>query len=82
MDTQRQKCLKILINKGQQFVVHSGGENGFVPNALLMFKLGSKQDNYRDIKYEGYEKLTEMLILNLNKNSVIIIDNVSYVIYK
>jgi hypothetical protein len=29
-------------------MVHCGGAKGFVPNALLMFKSGSKSDDYHD----------------------------------
>ena len=55
-------------------VVHGDSENGFVglPNALLMFKLGSKSDEYHNgMNYENYGKwMTKMLIMNLNKNCV------------
>jgi hypothetical protein len=42
-------CLKAPIGKGQRLImVHCGGAKGFVPNALLMFKSGSKSDDYHD----------------------------------
>ena len=42
-----------------------------------MFKLGSKKGDYHnDMNYETYEKwVSEILIPNLNKNSVVVIDN-------
>ena len=73
--------LKIPTNKGQWVVlVHGGGENGCVLNALLMFTLGSIKNNYHNnLNFENYEMwIIEMLIPNLNKNSVIGIDKASY----
>lgn len=35
------KCLKQSISKGKRLViVHAGGEKGFIPNALLIFRSG------------------------------------------
>ncbi|XP_046586413.1 uncharacterized protein LOC124292739 [Neodiprion lecontei] len=50
--------LKKPISKGQRLViVHAGSENGFVPNALLLFKAGTKSGDYHDnMNYENYEK--------------------------
>ncbi|GBP26283.1 hypothetical protein EVAR_95451_1 [Eumeta japonica] len=46
--------LKKPILKGQRLViVHAGSENGFVPNALLLFKAGTKSGDYHDnMNYE------------------------------
>ncbi|CAH2108760.1 unnamed protein product [Euphydryas editha] len=72
--------LKRPISKGQRIVmVHAGSETGFVPNALLMFKSGSKAGDYHDMNYINYEKwLRTQLIPNLNPNSVVVIDNAPY----
>lgn len=73
--------LKKPVSKGQRvIVVHAGGEMGFVPNALLMFKSGLKTGDYHDdMNKKNYEKwLREKLIPNLNPNSVIVIDNAPY----
>ncbi|XP_038207526.1 uncharacterized protein LOC119829196 [Zerene cesonia] len=73
--------LKTPISKGQRLViVHAGSENGFVPNALLLFKAGTKSGDYHDnMNYENYEKwLRSQLMPNLPPNSVVVVDNASY----
>lgn len=73
------KGLKKPISKGQRVViVHAGCETGFIPNALLTFKAGSKSDDYHDnMNYENYEKwLRTQLMPNLPPNSVVVVDNV------
>ncbi|XP_046428166.1 uncharacterized protein LOC124183570 [Neodiprion fabricii] len=73
--------LKKPISKGQRLViVHAGSENGFVPNALLLFKAGTRSGDYHDnMNYENYEKwLRSRLMPNLPPNSVVIVDNASY----
>lgn len=38
-------------------IVHAGPEHGFVPNALLTFKSGTKSGDYHDeMNYMNYEK--------------------------
>jgi transposase len=61
-------------------MVHCGGEKGFVANALLMFKSGSKSDDYHDdMNHKNYMKwVEEKLLPNLEENSVLVIDNASY----
>lgn len=73
--------LKKPVSKGQRVVVvHAGGEMGFVPNALLMFKSGLKKGDYHDdMNKKNYAKwLEEKLIPNLKPNSVVVIDNAPY----
>lgn len=43
-----------------------------------MFKTGYEQNGYHhDINYKNFEnRLTEMLVSKLNKNSAVVIDNV------
>ena len=75
------KGLKRPLSKGQRIVmVHAGSKAGFVPNALLMFKSGSKSEEYHDdMNYSNYEKwLRTQLIPNLSPNSVVVIDNAPY----
>lgn len=75
------KGLKTPISKGQRVViVHAGSVAGFVPNALLTFKAGSKSGDYHDnMNYENYEKwLKNQLIPNIPPNSVVVVDNASY----
>ena len=73
--------LKAPMNKGQRLIiVHAGGENGFIPNALLIFKSGLKTGDYhQDMNSENFARWLEMkLIPNLPPNSVIVLDNASY----
>lgn len=75
------KGLKKPIAKGQRIViVHAGCEAGFVPNALLLFKAGTKSGDYHDnMNFENYVKwLRSQLIPNLPPNSMLVIDNASY----
>ena len=72
---------KAPISKGSRFIiVHAGGVNGFVPNALLMFKSQQKTGDYHDdMNFENYEKwLREHLIPNLPARTVLVIDNAPY----
>ncbi|KAJ4445926.1 hypothetical protein ANN_12612, partial [Periplaneta americana] len=50
--------LKAPMNKGQRLIiVHAGGENGFVPNALLIFKSGLKTGDYhQDMNSENFTR--------------------------
>lgn len=68
--------------EGQPFdvMVHAGGMDGFVPNALLMFKANQKSGDYHDnMNYENYSKwIQTQLIPNLKPNSVVVVDNAPY----
>ncbi|GBP38243.1 hypothetical protein EVAR_18123_1 [Eumeta japonica] len=69
------------LSKGNLLViVHAGGEAGFVPNALLTFKAGTKSGDYHDnMNSENYERwLRTKLIPNLPPNSFAIVDNASH----
>ena len=69
------------ISKGPRVViVHAGGETGFVPNALLMFKSKTKSGDYHDdMNSENFIKwLRQKLIPNLPPSSVLVLDNASY----
>lgn len=73
--------LKKKISKGQRIViVHAGSEAGFITNALLMFKAGTKSGDYHDnMNFSNYEKwLKTQLMPNLPRNSVVVVDNASY----
>lgn len=61
-------------------VVHAGGENGFVPNALLVFDSKLKSADYHDeMNFDNFSKwLQEKLIPNLPLHSVIVMDNAPY----
>lgn len=69
------------ISSGKRYIiVHAGHVNGFVPNALLVFSTKSKlADYHHDMNSLNFNKwLTQKLIPNLNKPSVIVMDNASY----
>lgn len=69
------------ISKGQRLImINAGGDMGFIPNALLMFKSGTKSGDYHDeMNGTNYEKwLKDKLIPNLPPNSVVVIDNAPY----
>ncbi|XP_072940847.1 uncharacterized protein [Epargyreus clarus] len=68
-------------SKGQRvIIVHAGSRAGFVPNALLLFKAGTKSGDYQDkMNFQNYEKwLKTQLIPNLPPRSVVVVDNASY----
>jgi hypothetical protein len=57
-------------------IIHAGGEMGFIPNCLLMFKSKTKSGDYHsETNSQNYGKwLEEKLIPNL-PNSVVVTDN-------
>jgi hypothetical protein len=64
----------LILNKS---VLFSGGERGFIPNVVLIFRSGSKSGDYHDdMDHANY--MQEKLIQNLESKSVIVVDNVSY----
>lgn len=69
------------LSKGQRLIiVHAGGAMGFIPNAMLLFRSNTKSGDYHaEMNFENYKKwLTEKLIPNLPKESVLVIDNAPY----
>ncbi|XP_046684781.1 uncharacterized protein LOC124370533 [Homalodisca vitripennis] len=75
------KGLLTPISKGEYgIIVHAGNENGFIDNALLVFKSGQKSGDYHDcMNFKNYKKyLQEKLIPNLPPKTVLVIDNASY----
>lgn len=61
-------------------MVHAGGEMGFLPNCLLLFKSGTTSGDYHhDMNGDNYHKWVKtQLIPNLPPNSVVVIDNAPY----
>ena len=53
---------------------------GYVPNALLTFRSGSKSGDYQDdMNHANYKKwLQEKIIPNLESKSAIVVDSASY----
>lgn len=73
---------KLKNGKGERFIIlHAGGENGFVPGALLMFraKNGNKGDYHDSMNNECFKTwFIKQLIPNIPENSLIIMDNAPY----
>ncbi|XP_063215599.1 uncharacterized protein LOC134527137 [Bacillus rossius redtenbacheri] len=61
-------------------IVHIGSANGFLDNALLVFKAGAASGDYHgQMNAENFEKwLVEKVIPNLPPASVIVMDNAPY----
>jgi transposase len=73
--------VKQSLSKGKRLIiVHAGGEEGFVPNALLIWEAQSSSGDYHDNmnKDNYYKWVTEKLLPNLSKNSVVVLDNATY----
>lgn len=69
------------ISKGPRLImIHAGGEMGFLPNCLTIFKSGTTSGDYHhEMNATNYEKwLVERLIPNLPNASVVVIDNAPY----
>lgn len=69
------------VSKGERLIiVHAGGEQGFVPNALAMWKAGKKSGDYHDnMNNTNYINwVTNQLIPNLQPHTVLVIDNANY----
>lgn len=61
-------------------IVHGGGINGFINNALLIFQSDANgETHHKGMNYEIFSIwMVEKYLPNLPKNSVIIFDNASY----
>ena len=73
--------LTVPFNKGERMIiVHARRTNGLIPGAKLAFKAGSNTgDCHHEMNFGNFTKwLNEKLIPNLNPNSVLVLDNVSY----
>ena len=72
---------KVKSGKGSRFIVlHTGGINGFIPGALLMFKSKNGKGDYHDcMNHDTFKKwFEEQLLPNIPERSLIIMDNASY----
>lgn len=69
------------IGKGPRVImVHAGGSEGFVNNALLMFKSGSTSGDYHnDMNHTNFMQwIQKQLLPNIPKRAALVIDNASY----
>ncbi|XP_041974434.1 uncharacterized protein LOC121729854 [Aricia agestis] len=68
-------------NPGQRWIlVHAGGENGFIPEADLLYKCKSKTGDYHnEMDTTNFTKwLKEKLLPNLPPNGIVVINNAPY----
>jgi transposase len=75
------KGLHAPVSKGDRLIIiHAGGEKGFVPNALTMWKAGqSSGDYHHQMNKNNFEKwVKDRLLPNLEPRSVLVIDNAPY----
>ena len=66
------------IAKGERLIiVHAGSDQGLVPNALTMWKAGSKSGDYHDnMNTENYiQWVNNQSLPNLKPNTVLVIEN-------
>ena len=79
-----QNCsLNAPCSRGKRVIIlHAGGENGFVPNALLLSAKNiaqSSADYHEDMTGDLFEKwFVDQLLPNIPPNSVIVMDNAPY----
>ncbi|XP_072930356.1 uncharacterized protein [Epargyreus clarus] len=69
------------VSKGNRWIiVHAGGEEGFVENALLVFKSNTKSGDYHDeMNNDNFKRWTiKKLLPNLHKHTLIVMDNAPY----
>ncbi|KAJ4451961.1 hypothetical protein ANN_03445 [Periplaneta americana] len=61
-------------------MIHAGGEQGFIPNALVMWKAHQTTGDYhKQMNWKNYEKwVRERLVPNLKPNSVVVLGNSPY----
>jgi hypothetical protein len=75
------KGVHVPVAKGWKLItVHAGGEAGFAPNALLIFKSNSRTGDYHDeTNNENYIRwLNKKLISNMPPSSVIVLEKAPY----
>ena len=64
---------------GRLIVLHAGNENGFVPNAELIFEAKNKGDYHHQMNRDVFEKWFRLQLLpNIPAESMILMDNASY----
>ena len=80
-DETKNCILNISLNNVKRYiVVHAGNNEGFIPNASLIFSSTKKTDDYHDnMNAEIFEKwFKDQILTNLEEPSLIILDNASY----
>ena len=72
--------LKVPLGKGQRFIiVHAGSVEGFVQNALYLFKSRSTKDYHEEMDGDRFEEwFKNQLLPNIPARSIIVLDNAKY----
>lgn len=80
MDDTDNGFVKALSSKSKLIILDAGNEEGFVPNARVVFRPEAKKEDYHDhMNYDNYEKwVKEKLLPNLPPRLVVVIDNAPY----
>lgn len=79
-DNSIQGTMGIPIGKGGRLILlHAGRADGFLPNCQLLFTSKKTSDYHEEMNHLTFKKwFTEALIPNLDKPSVIVMDNAKY----
>lgn len=79
-DDTVQGTMQVPIGKGGRVIIlHAGSSTGFVPNCLLMFTSKKTSDYHEEMNNQKfYEWFNESLLPNLEKPSIIVMDNAKY----
>lgn len=73
--------VRVPISKGERLIIiHAGGEKGFVPEALTMWKASTHTGDYHDnVNADMFMKwIKEKVLPNLEPRTVLVIDNAPY----
>jgi len=79
-DDTKQGTMAVPIGRGERIIlVHAGTSRGFVANCLLLFSSKKTNDYHEEMNHETFYKwFNEQLLNNLEKPSIIVMDNASY----
>lgn len=71
--------LKAPSGKGRRLIVtHIGSEDGFLNNGLLLFESKKTGDYHEDMDADRFEQWFESILPNIERGSVVIMDNAPY----
>lgn len=79
-DDSLQGTMKTPVGKGKRLILlHAGTEEGFIPNAMLLFTSKKSEDYHEEMTAAVFKNWFEKCLLpNIRKNSIIVMDNASY----
>jgi transposase len=78
-DESKFSCRKEPTGKGGRIIViHAGTSEGFVKNALYVFRSKKEGDYHREMNSVAFKEWFQVLLQNLKPNSIIVMDNAPY----